>query len=484
MQQITNQNLIKETSYVGGSWVSSKLTFEVENPSLGNILGRVSEADESLVNQAIEAADQALATWQDLSFDQRRKILKRWGELMLENKQGLARLMTLEQGKPLEEASGEILHSIAYINLYADIAESVSQSKKIESAPNQNALVFRRPMGVVTAITPWNFPCSMVIRKASAALAAGCSVVLKPSELTPYTALAIAELSQQAGLPSGVFNVVVGTNAQAIGEILTQHPKVAKFSFTGSTQVGRKLLQQCAPGVKKTSMELGGNAPFMVFSDADLDLAVTGAIASRFRNSGQTCMCANRFIVDESIADEFIEKLKNRLSDNSNPEKSNKALNLGPLINREAVDKMNGLISQAVSEGAKLVTGGEQNNQPGYFFKPTIIDQVTPGMSLFKSEIFGPIVSVIRFSDEEQAIQLANDTVLGLSGYAYTRCERRMERIASQLQVGMLGLNESRLSNPAAPFGGMKQSGMGREGGTYGVEEYLDYQYVCTTKDG
>lgn len=482
MQSIVNKKLVRQGSYINGVWGNSELTFTVDNPSTGMPLGHVSEVSIDDVIKAVDAAAQSQLSWQELTCEERGVFLKRWAKLLKENAQDLSQIMHLEQGKSNQEAIGEIYHSADYIELYANQAETAFQSQSVASANHQHSVVYRRPVGVTTAITPWNFPCSMVIRKASAALAAGCSVVLKPSDLTPFTALAIAELSHLAAIPKGVFNVVVGSDAQAIGEILTQHPKVAKFSFTGSTQVGKKLLAQCANGVKRTSMELGGNAPFIVFADADIEQAVEAAIASRLRNSGQTCICANRLLIEDSIADSFVEKLCSRVKGILNGDVANNNITLGPLIDQSAVKKMESLVQNAIQEGATLMVGGRRKQTDGNFFEATIIDHVSKSMSLFNSEIFGPIFSIVRFQEEQQAIELANQSALGLSGYVYTNNQERQRSIAAKLQVGMLGINEARLSNPAAPFGGVKQSGMGREGGVYGIQEYLDYQYVCTAK--
>jgi succinate-semialdehyde dehydrogenase/glutarate-semialdehyde dehydrogenase len=482
MQSIINQNLVKYASYINGEWCDNELNFRVENPATGKPIGQVSEVSIHEVINAVDAAAQSQLAWQGLSCNERGVFLKRWARLLKENAQDLSQIMHLEQGKSIEEALGEISHSADYIELYADNAESAFRCDSVASANHQQSIVYRRPVGVTTAITPWNFPCSMVIRKASAALAAGCSVVLKPSDLTPFTALAIAELSHLAEMPKGVFNVVVGSDAQAIGEVLTQHPKVAKFSFTGSTPVGKKLLAQCAEGVKRTSMELGGNAPFIVFADADIELAVEAAIASRLRNSGQTCICANRLLIEDSIADSFVEKLCSKVEAILKDSRSGKNISLGPLIDQQAVCKMESLVHNAIQEGAKLMVGGNRQQTEGHFFEATVIDHVTKNMSLFNSEIFGPIFSIVRFEGEQHAVELANHSALGLSGYVYTNNQERQRSIAPKLQVGMLGINEARLSNPAAPFGGVKQSGMGREGGVFGIEEYLDYQYVCTAK--
>ncbi len=482
MLKIKNDSLIKNGSFVNGQWLSSDSQFEVVNPANEEIITSVFEVSSSQVELAITSASHALEVWQGLSASERGSRLNQWQLLLRSNVEDLAHILVLEQGKPLDEAKGEIIHAANYVKLYADITTSLKSSDPIAAESHQQAQVIRRPIGVVTAITPWNFPCAMVLRKAAAAIAAGCCVVLKPSELTPLTALALAELSIKAEIPAGVFNVVVGSNAQAIGELLTQHQKVAKFSFTGSTKVGKKLLQQCASGVKRTAMELGGNAPFIVFEDADLDEAVDGAMLNKFRNAGQTCVTANRFLIHKNIAQAFkhrlIEKMKQLVLGNGLLPVSQ----LGPLITPAAILKITNLISNATEDGATVLLGGSKVEGQGHFFQPTLIDNVNASMDIFKQEIFGPVLSIINFESDEQAIELANQTEFGLCGYLYSQDDDRIRRVSNCLEVGMLGINEARLSNPLAPFGGIKQSGMGREGGYYGIEEYLYYQYVCQKK--
>ena len=482
LQNIVNSSIIKSGSLINGRWLAADQFFDVIDPATEEIIAQVSEVSSLQVKQAIYSASNALLKWQTLSDQERAKYLLSWQALLIENLDDLAQIITLEQGKPLQESRGELLHSANYIRLYAELAEDLTKPHKVPSDNNQSALVYRRPVGVVSAITPWNFPCSMILRKAAAALAAGCTLVLKPSELTPLTALAIAQLSIDAGIPSGVLNVVVGSDSQMIGEILTQHPKVAKLSFTGSTKVGKDLLQQCALGVKRTSMELGGSAPFIVFDDADIDLAVEGAMASKFRNAGQTCVSANRFLIQDTVVEKFKSKLLQQISKLKSGNGFDSTAQMGPLINPLAINKMNELIADAESEGAELLVGGKKIEGKGYFFEPTVLDKVTPSMNLFHQEIFGPIVSIIYFKTEDQAIELANQVEFGLAGYLFTKDQLIINRFSQQIQLGMLGINEARLSNHHAPFGGVKQSGMGREGGRYGIEEYLDYQYICQTK--
>ena len=479
MQKIVNQSIIKRCSFIDGEWLSSSTFFEVVNPCNGLVIAEVGQVQASQVVQAINAAHSAYVEWKRVSDKERAQRLYYWQQLIRENINDLSRLLTLEQGKPIAESEIEILHAADYTKLYGDLAENLSATQVIDAPVGQKATVVRRPLGVVSAITPWNFPCSMVMRKAAAAIAAGCSVVLKPSELTPLTSLALAELSRQAGLPKGVFNVVVGSNAQAIGELLSQNSKVAKLSFTGSTQVGKKLLAQCSLGVTRSAMELGGNAPFIVFEDADLDSAIEGALASKFRNAGQTCVSANRFIVQQSILPLFKQRLIERVKQLVVGAGIEQATTIGPLINQSAISKLDQLIQSTIDLGGLVSYRAEIERGPGNFYPPTVVENVTHDMPIFQAELFGPIVSITSFVDEGQAIQLANQTEMGLCGYFYTEDIERQNRLTEQLEFGMLGINQAKLSNPAAPFGGFKQSGMGREGGHYGIEEYLDYQYLC-----
>jgi succinate-semialdehyde dehydrogenase / glutarate-semialdehyde dehydrogenase len=478
MQKIAIQSSIRNCSFIGGEWIGSGTSFEVINPVDKSVVAKVNEVQAEQVIQAINAAHTAQASWKRLSAIQRAKYIDSWQRLIRQSVKDLSRLLTLEQGKPVAESETEILHAADYTQLYGQLAESFSKTQTIDAPQGQQASVIRRPVGVVSAITPWNFPCSMVMRKAAAAIAAGCCVVLKPSELTPLTSLALAALAQKAGLPEGVFNVVVGSNAQAIGELLTQNPKVAKLSFTGSTHVGKKLLAQCALGVTRAAMELGGNAPFIVFEDADLDEAVEGAMASKFRNAGQTCVSANRFIVHQSILPQFQQKLIERIDQLVVGNGLDSATTIGPLINQSAIDKLDRLIEASINLGARMSFRASIGTFAGNFYAPMVLENVTPNMPIFQSEIFGPVVSITSFYSEAQAIELANQTDMGLCGYFYSEDIERQKRLTESLEFGMLGVNQARLSNPAAPFGGFKQSGMGREGGCFGIEEYLDFQYI------
>ena len=479
MLKIKNRSLIKNCSFIDGRWLASEHQFEVFNPTNAKSIASVSEVESCQLELAITSAAKALDVWQCLTAQERAYKLDQWQLLMRKNLDDLARLLVLEQGKPLQEAKGEIIHAANYMRIYADISSKLDPDSAIDAEADQRAKVIRRPIGVVTAITPWNFPCAMVLRKAAAAIAAGCSVVLKPSELTPLTALALAQLSVDAGIPDGVFNVVTGSNSQAIGEVLTQHEKVAKFSFTGSTKVGKKLLQQCAVGVKRTAMELGGNAPFIVFKEADLAAAVEGAMSNKFRNAGQTCVTANRFLIHRDIAEEFIQRVVAKIASLKLGDGLRADTLIGPLISKSAIEKIQVLIDQAVADGAKIVIGGNACNEKGHFYQATVLKDVKPDMTIFKREIFGPVMSIITFENDDEAIKIANQTEFGLCAYLYSKDKDKINNLSKRLQVGMLGINESRLSNPLAPFGGIKQSGMGREGGYYGIEEYLYYQYVC-----
>lgn len=479
MENIKNQPLVKDCSYINGEWVCSEQTFDVLNPATELVVATVTEVESYQVEAAIIAADNALKVWQTLTPFDRSHRLDRWQKLLRESIDQLAQILVSEQGKPLHEARAEINHAADYVEHFAKISRSLVETTSIASDANLSAEVIKRPIGVVSAITPWNFPCSMVLRKAAAAMAAGCCIVLKPSDLTPLTALATAQLSKDADIPAGVFNVVVGSNAQAIGELLTQHDKVRKFSFTGSTKVGKKLLQQCAAGVKRTAMELGGNAPFIVFKDADIDAAAEGAIQNKFRNAGQTCVTANRFIVHSEIIQEFQDILVEKMAAIKVGNGNDPETNIGPLISQHAMDKIDSLIVDAKNKGAKVIVGGGKINRTGSFFEPTLVVNVTPEMALFGQEIFGPVIALTSFDTKQQALSLANQTEYGLSAYVFSSDQKTIDTIAPQLEVGMLGINQASLSNPYAPFGGVKHSGMGREGGHYGVEEYLDLQYVC-----
>ncbi len=477
--QLNNSALWKTCSFINGEWVVSDSTYQIKNPANQEVIADVCEITSSQLEQAITTAQVALKPWQDKTVDERAALLRSWEQLILNNREDLAAIMTLEQGKPGSEAVGEVVYGAKYIEWYAEEARRINGAVLPVNQSGRRALVLSRPVGVVTAITPWNFPGAMILRKAAAALAAGCCFIVKPSELTPLSALALAELSHKAGIPAGVFNVVTGSNAQAIGEVLTMHPLVAKFSFTGSTPVGKKLLSQCAFTVKKTSMELGGNAPFIAFEDADISAVVKGIMGSKFRNAGQTCVCANRIFIHKSIFDEVVSLLKDKVESLIVGPGSRPDTHIGPLINSEAVEKVEGLVNLAIKDGARIVTGGKRVKGEGHFFQPTILTGITPEMEIFNREIFGPVASIIVFDNEQEVIQLANQTPFGLCSYAYTQNATRIWRLSEALDFGMVGINEGVLSNPSAPFGGVKESGLGREGGSWGINEYLETRYVC-----
>ena len=479
IDNLDKPELVKTHAFINGEWQTAEHYFDVFNPANGELIAKVGEVSPQQLELAINAAYEAQAHWREKSVDERASILKKWFDLIIENQSDLAYIMTAEQGKPRKEALGEVAYGAKYIEWYAEEARRINGDVLPVNQQGRRAMVVRRPIGVVTSITPWNFPGAMILRKAAPAIAAGCSFIVKPSELTPLSALALAELSIQAGMPAGIFNVVVGSNAQPIGEVLTTHPKVAKFSFTGSTPVGKKLLAQCASTVKKTSMELGGNAPFIAFEDADIEAAVQGAMGSKFRNAGQTCVCANRLFVHRSIHDEFVSRLKEKVEALKVGEGNQEGINVGPLIESRAVEKVERLVKQAIDAGAALVTGGQRNAAGEQFYTPTILTGVTPQMDIFNTEIFGPVAAIIPFDSEEEVIKLANQTEYGLCSYAFTQNMNRMFRLSEQLEFGMVGINEGVLSNPAAPFGGVKESGMGREGGRWGIDDYLENKYVC-----
>lgn len=480
MLPLQDPTLLKTASYLNGAWASpAEDAFAVHNPADQTVLCDVSAATVAQAAQAVEAAATAQPLWATLTAAERADRLIRWQQLFSQHEADLALILTLEQGKPLAEAHAEIRYGASYLQWFAAEAERLYGSIIPAPAADKRILVQRQPVGVVTAITPWNFPNAMLMRKAAAALAAGCSFVVKVAEQTPLSALACAELAQRAGIPAGVFNVLVGTDAQGIGEVLTQHPKVNKFSFTGSTAVGKQLLKQCADGVKRVSMELGGNAPFIIFADADLDAAVTGLLAAKFRNSGQTCVCANRVLVEQSVLAPFLAKLLPAVAALKVGVGTESGTQLGPLISEKALAKVEQLVADALTKGAKLELGGQRLAEHALFYLPTVLTAVTPAMALVHQEIFGPVLPIMTFSTEDEAITLANATDYGLAGYFYTRDLARCFRVAQALQFGMLGINVGIISNAAAPFGGIKQSGYGREGSQYGLEDYTDLKYLC-----
>ncbi|ECH3815758.1 TPA: NAD-dependent succinate-semialdehyde dehydrogenase [Salmonella enterica] len=481
MMSNVSSSLLRQQAYINGQWVSAEdgAVFEVTNPANGEVIAKVSDAGAAETRRAISAAQQALAAWCAQTARQRSQILQRWFRLMMDNQQALAELLSLEQGKPQAEAMGEIAYGASFIEWFAEEGKRVYGETIPCPLPGRRISTIKQPVGVVAAITPWNFPNAMITRKVGPALAAGCTVVLKPAAETPLSALALAMLAEEAGVPAGVLNIVPGLDAAEIGGMLTRSPVVRKLSFTGSTRIGKLLMAQSAETVKKLSLELGGNAPFIVFDDADLDAAVQGALAAKFRNSGQTCVCANRILVQAGVYDEFAKRLSQAVQALKVGPATDPASQQGPLINQAAVDKAKAHIADALSHGASLVTGGDSHSLGGLFFQPTILRDVDESMRIAHEETFGPVAPLIKFHDETGAIRLANQTESGLAAYFYSRDIGRIYRVAEALESGMVGINEGLISNEVAPFGGIKQSGLGREGSRYGIEDYLEVKYLC-----
>lgn len=477
---LKDPSLVRELGYIDGAWAAADngAVFPVTNPATGETLASVPKMGANETNRAIRAAQAAFPAWRAKTAKERSAVLRRWFDLMIQHQDDLARLLTLEQGKPLNEAKGEILYGASFVEWFAEEAKRIYGDVIPHHKNGVRLVVQKEPVGVVAAITPWNFPNAMITRKAAPALAAGCTFVIKPAEATPLSALALAVLAERAGVPAGVFNIVTGEPAE-IGQAMTANPTVRKMSFTGSTRVGKLLLKASADTVKKVSLELGGNAPFIVFDDADLDAAVAGAMISKYRNAGQTCVCANRFYVQAGIYDAFAEKLALASQALKVGPGLDDGVTQGPLINAAAVAKVEELIADAVSKGAKTVLGGGRHQLGGTFFQPTVLTGVTPEMRVAKEEIFGPVAPLFRFETEEQAAQMANDTEYGLAAYLFTRDLGRAWRMSEALEYGMVGVNEGVFSTEVAPFGGMKESGIGREGSKYGVDEYVEIKYVC-----
>ncbi len=472
--------LCRSKAYINGAWVDADdgTTFMVSNPADGQLLSAVPNQGVAETRRAIEAADAAWPEWRNRTAKERSVILRRWFDLMVENKDDLAKIMTAEQGKPLAEASGEILYGASFVEWFAEEAKRVYGDTIPSPMSDRRLVVIRQPVGVVSCITPWNFPSAMITRKAAPALAAGCTVVIKPASETPLSALALAKLAEQAGIPDGVFNIVTTTHSRDVGLELTENPIVRKFSFTGSTDVGKQLIRQCASTVKKVSMELGGNAPFIVFDDADIDAAVRGAIASKYRNAGQTCVCANRFYVQDAVYDEFVEKFTVAVRGLKVGRGEEAGVNVGPLITNSAVDKVEQLLADSLEKGAALVEGGHRHALGGRFYTPTVVKDVTATMAFAREEIFGPVAPVFRFKEEQEVIGLANATEYGLASYFYARDLGRVWRVAEGLEYGMVCVNEGVFTNEVVPFGGVKESGNGREGSKYGIDEYLEIKLV------
>jgi len=477
---LKDPKLLRQQCYVDGAWVDADAggKVEVTNPATGEVLGTVPNLGVAETRRAIEAAAAAFPAWAAKTAKERAAILRRWHDLMLANAEDLAVLMTAEQGKPLAEAKGEVAYAAAFIEWFAEEGKRVYGDVIPGHQPDKRLIVLRQPIGVVAAITPWNFPAAMITRKAGPALAAGCTFVCKPAMQTPYSALAMAELAERAGVPKGVFSVVTGKASELGGE-MTSNPLVRKLTFTGSTEIGKKLMAQCAGTLKKVSLELGGNAPFIVFDDADLDAAVQGAIASKYRNTGQTCVCANRLLVQEGVYDQFVAKLADAVSKLRVGDGLKGATDQGPLIDAKAVTKVEEHIADAVAKGGRVALGGKRHALGGTFFEPTIVTHVTPEMLVAREETFGPIAPVFPFKDEQQAIRMANDTEFGLASYFYTRDLARAWRVAEGLEYGIVGVNTGLISTEVAPFGGVKESGIGREGSKYGILDYTELKYLC-----
>ena len=478
--KLKNSSLFRQKCYLNGQWVDAdnKETIDVTNPLDGSVIGTVPKFGAEETRRAVEFSEKAQKDWRCLTGKERAVILRKWHDLMFENQEDLAILMTTEQGKPLAESRGEIAYAASFIEWFAEEGKRVYGDTIPGHQRDKRIVVLKEPIGVCAAITPWNFPSAMITRKAGPALAAGCAMIVKPATSTPYSALAMAELAEQAGVPPGILSVVTGASSE-IGDELTSNPIIRKLTFTGSTEVGRKLIAQCADTVKKVSMELGGNAPFLVFDDADLDEAVEGVIASKYRNTVQTCVCANRILVQDKVYDEFTEKLAIAVKKLKVGNGLDEGINQGPLIDMAAVQKVEQHISNAIENGAKVVVGGERHSMGGTFFQPTLLVDVTPTMEVTREETFGPLAPLYRFTTDEEGISLANDTEFGLAAYFYARDVNRIWKGSEGLESGIVGINTGLISTEVAPFGGFKESGIGREGSHYGLDDYLEIKYLC-----
>lgn len=478
--QLKDPSLLRQQCYIDGKWADAddKKTIAVHNPADGQQIGTVPGMGVAETRRAIEAANAAWPAWRARTAKERSNILRKWFELMMANQEDLAVIMTTEQGKPLTESRGEIAYGASFIEWFAEEGKRIYGDTIPQHQSDKRIVVIKQPIGVCAAVTPWNFPNAMITRKAGPALAAGCTMIIKPASYTPYSALALCELAERAGIPKGVLNVVTGASGP-IGKELTTNPIVRKFTFTGSTEVGKQLMAQCASTVKKVSLELGGNAPFIVFDDADIDAALEGAMASKFRNTGQTCVCANRIYVQEGVYDEFARKLAAKVAAMKIGGGLEDGVMQGPLIDMKAVEKVEEHIADAVGKGARIVTGGKRHAKGGTFFEPTVLTDVKTSMKVSHEETFGPVAPLFRFETEQELIKLANDTEYGLASYFYSRDIGRIWRVAEALEYGMVGINVGIISNEIAPFGGVKESGIGREGSKYGIEEFLEVKYLC-----
>ncbi len=480
--KLNNQSLLKDKCLIDGKWQAAEdnARIAVTNPADGEIVGYVPSLTAKQIEGAINASEKAFKSWRALPAAKRSALLRKWFDLMIEYADDFAMIMTGEQGKPLKEARGEILYAASFVEWFAEEAKRTYGDTIPSPQVNQRITVIKQPIGVTAAITPWNFPAAMITRKAAPALAAGCTMIVRPASLTPLTALALGELAQKAGIPAGVLQIVTGKSS-SIGKVLTESQIVRKLSFTGSTEVGRALMAECAPTIKRISLELGGNAPFIVFDDADLDAAVKGAIACKYRNAGQTCVCANRILVQSGVYDAFTEKLKQAVQALKVGNGINPTTDIGPLIEESALKKVDEHIADAVEKGGKLVLGGKRLG--GLFYEPTIMTNITSDMRFAREETFGPVAPLFKFDNESEAIEMANDTIFGLAAYFYTRDFARAVRVSEALEYGMVGHNTGLISNEVAPFGGVKQSGIGREGSKYGIEEYMETKYICDALD-
>ena len=478
-EQLSDPGLLQTQAFINGQWVDAidGAMLDITNPATGEVIASVAKVGATETAAAVQAASEAMKSWRELSAKARANILREWFNIIMANQEDLARIMTLEQGKVIAESRGEVAYGASYIEWFAEQAKRIDGDVIPGPSPDKRIVCIKQPVGVCAAITPWNFPNAMITRKAAPALAAGCSIVIKPASETPLSALALAELAKRAGIPDGVLNVVVGSSSD-IGNELTSNSIVRKLSFTGSTEVGKLLEAQCVPTLKKTSMELGGNAPFIVFDDADLDAAVQGALISKYRNSGQTCVCSNRILVQSGVAEVFTQKLVAATEALSLGNGMTDGVDLGPLVNARAVQDVDALVQSTVEAGATVACGGAPSELGGNFYSPTVLTGVTPDMAVFRNEIFGPVAPVTVFETEAEAIRLANDTEFGLASYFYTRDIGRVWRVSEALDYGIVGVNEGIISNEMAPFGGVKESGSGREGSKYGIEDYLEIKYV------